>query len=107
MYACSCRAITEDDVRRAGRRGVIAPDDLIEVLGLNDPSCCGRCSDEVERFVALAWDGAIHLEDDVPDRPLVVASGRAVSSHGRALTPAPAVEVALRRELMAPRRGRV
>jgi bacterioferritin-associated ferredoxin len=58
MYACICRGIAEADVRRVGRAGIVAPDALIAVLGLDDQRCCGRCAATIERFVALAWEGA-------------------------------------------------
>ena len=57
MYACICRAITEADVRRAGRAGVTSPEDLIALFGLRDRSCCGRCVRQIDRFVALAAEG--------------------------------------------------
>jgi bacterioferritin-associated ferredoxin len=106
MYACNCRAITEDDVRRAGRRGVTDPEDLIALLGLDDARCCGRCERNVQQFVALAWEGAIQFDGDSPERPLVVASSHALSERSRAPSTAAGVEIALVRELAAPRRGR-
>jgi bacterioferritin-associated ferredoxin len=105
MYACNCRAITEADVRRVGRHGVTDPDELIAVLGLDDARCCGRCERNVQQFVALAWEGAIQLDGDTADRPLAVASGHAHPQRGRAAAPA-GVEIALVRELAAPRGGR-
>lgn len=63
MYACICREITEADVRRVGSAGVVTPDRLITVLGLDDAACCGRCVDGVEDFVALAWAGARELRE--------------------------------------------
>jgi bacterioferritin-associated ferredoxin len=57
MYACICRAITEAEVRRAGRAGVTSREDLIALFGLRDRSCCGRCLRQADRFVALAAEG--------------------------------------------------
>ncbi|MGD9890437.1 MAG: (2Fe-2S)-binding protein [Dehalococcoidia bacterium] len=57
MYACICRAITEAEVRRAGRAGVTSCEDLITFFGLRERSCCGRCLRQVDRFVRLAADG--------------------------------------------------
>jgi bacterioferritin-associated ferredoxin len=54
MYLCSCRAINDSHVRELGRAGVCAAEDLIEVLGLNQPGCCGRCQRRIDRFVAVA-----------------------------------------------------
>jgi bacterioferritin-associated ferredoxin len=70
MYACICRAISEDDVRRAGRRGVTTPDALITALGLRDKRCCGRCATNIHRFVTLAWEGAA----ETGPQPLVAAA---------------------------------
>jgi bacterioferritin-associated ferredoxin len=57
MYACICRAITEADVRRAGRAGVTSREDLIALFGLGDSSCCGRCIRRTDRLVELAAEG--------------------------------------------------
>ena len=59
MYVCVCRGITEADVRGVGSRGVVAPEALIRVLGLDAEDCCGRCSDQIHEFVELAWEGAL------------------------------------------------
>ena len=58
MYACICKGITEDQVRRVGSFGVTAPGELISVLALDDASCCGRCMAHIEEFVELACEGA-------------------------------------------------
>ena len=58
MYACLCWKIRESDVRRAGRNGVTAPDDLITLFSLDEPSCCGGCRRGIQRFVSLAAEGA-------------------------------------------------
>lgn len=58
MYACLCQRVTEADVRRAGRDGLVAPAALVARFGLDDRRCCGRCLAAVEQFVALAWEGA-------------------------------------------------
>lgn len=58
MYACLCQRITEAEVRRAGRDGLVAPAALVARFGLDDQRCCGRCLAAVEQFVALAWEGA-------------------------------------------------
>jgi bacterioferritin-associated ferredoxin len=62
MYACVCLVITEDQVKSVGRAGTVAPASLIEALGLNDRSCCGRCAKQVDRFVTLAWEGAAEAD---------------------------------------------
>ena len=58
MYACICRGITEDQVRGVGSLGITAPGELITVLALDDPCCCGRCAAHIEEFVELACEGA-------------------------------------------------
>jgi len=62
MYACICLAISETQVRNVGRSGIVAPSTLIEVLGLDDRRCCGRCARQVDTFVALAWEGAAEAD---------------------------------------------
>ncbi len=54
MYVCLCKGITESDVRRLGRAGVLHPDSLAAALGINDEGCCGRCARNIETLVALA-----------------------------------------------------
>lgn len=56
MYVCVCRAVTERDVRRLARSGIIRADALVESLGLNDPACCGRCARDMGRIVRVAED---------------------------------------------------
>jgi bacterioferritin-associated ferredoxin len=77
MYACICRAITEAEVRRAGRAGVTSREDLIILFGLRDPSCCGRCVRQADRFVALATEGKDCADIDdgamIPLTPVLVA----------------------------------
>ncbi len=62
MYVCICLAITEAQVKDVGRTGTVAPAALIDVLGLKDRNCCGRCARQVDRFVTLAWEGAGEAE---------------------------------------------
>jgi bacterioferritin-associated ferredoxin len=49
MYVCSCKAITEAQVRCASARTRGVRDLAIE-LGLDDPSCCGRCFRDLDRL---------------------------------------------------------
>ena len=63
MYVCSCKALTKADVRQVGREGVITPDDLIDVLHLNDDDCCGQCADRIQDFVDLAREGFAQASD--------------------------------------------
>ena len=57
MYVCLCRALAESTVRDLGCRGIVAPDALVQELGLDDPRCCGMCRQDIEDFVAIALDG--------------------------------------------------
>jgi bacterioferritin-associated ferredoxin len=68
VYACSCRQITEAEVRRVGRSGINRPDNLVHTLGLDDASCCGRCALDIERFVELAREGLL-------ESPVLAGSG--------------------------------
>jgi bacterioferritin-associated ferredoxin len=58
MFACVCRGITESEVRRAGRAGTVAPDELVARFGLDDELCCGQCVTNIDEFVDLALEGA-------------------------------------------------
>ncbi len=54
MYICLCKGLTESDVQRIGQVGIVEAEKLVEVLGLNDDDCCGRCACDIQEFVALA-----------------------------------------------------
>jgi bacterioferritin-associated ferredoxin len=54
MFLCSCKAITEGQVRALGREGIVSAEALIDALGLDDPGCCGRCVREIGTFTAVA-----------------------------------------------------
>ena len=68
MYVCSCRAITESQVRAAVAQGMRTVPDLIQAFGLDDPTCCGRCERDLRELadasadrapVSLAWSRVI------------------------------------------------
>jgi bacterioferritin-associated ferredoxin len=63
MYVCLCKGITESDVRKLGRGGVLPPDLLAATLGIDEESCCGRCARNIQELVALAASEteALHL----------------------------------------------
>jgi bacterioferritin-associated ferredoxin len=65
MYVCLCKAITESDVRQAGRSGATTAAALIGALGLDSDECCGLCILDMDRFVALAAQ---------PDAPVNVSA---------------------------------
>jgi bacterioferritin-associated ferredoxin len=54
MYVCLCKGITEQDVKEAGRAGLVMPCQLKVRFGLKDSGCCGRCSKNIQEFVELA-----------------------------------------------------
>lgn len=54
MFVCSCKAITEAQVRALGAHGVVSGPALIEALELDAPECCGRCVREIGRLAAVA-----------------------------------------------------
>jgi bacterioferritin-associated ferredoxin len=49
-----CKAISDSHVRELGRAGVRDAEDLIEVLGLDQPDCCGHCARQIDCFVDVA-----------------------------------------------------
>ena len=69
MYACICRAITDKDVRRAGRAGIISPERLIQTFGLDDERLCGLCVEHIDELVELAHEGAAQAVYDVAESP--------------------------------------
>jgi bacterioferritin-associated ferredoxin len=58
MYVCLCQGVKESAVREAGASGLTRPKELVQVLGLAEPGCCGRCLRNVRHFVALALEGS-------------------------------------------------
>jgi bacterioferritin-associated ferredoxin len=46
--------VTEADVRRLARDGVLTAPELIKHLGLAEKRLCGRCIREIAEFVELA-----------------------------------------------------
>ena len=57
MFVCICHIITESAVDRAGRAGLVRPDQLIAMFELNDSTGCGQCIDFIDEFVSLAEAG--------------------------------------------------
>ena len=58
MFVCVCKGITESSVQRVGESGVIEPDALVAVFGLDDDTlCCGQCREEIDEFVTHARVG--------------------------------------------------
>lgn len=66
MYVCLCQGLRESDVRELGACGITRPKELVQALGLAEPSCCGRCLRNVRRFVSLAELGARFGGDLLP-----------------------------------------
>ncbi len=54
MYVCLCRGLTESDIQQVGQAGIVEAERLVEVLGLNDDECCGRCARDIQELVDLA-----------------------------------------------------
>jgi bacterioferritin-associated ferredoxin len=71
MYLCLCKAISDSHVRELGRAGVRSAEDLIEVLGLDQPDCCGHCAREIDCFVDLA---SIEIESGIGRGPSLAMS---------------------------------
>jgi bacterioferritin-associated ferredoxin len=53
MFVCSCKAITESQIRRMSRGGLPLPV-IARELGLDDEECCGRCLRDLDRLIMLA-----------------------------------------------------
>jgi len=54
MYLCSCKGVSDKDVCRLGRCGIVSPEALIEALELDDEECCGRCALMIDTFAEIA-----------------------------------------------------
>ena len=55
MYFCSCKGITDWQVREVAESGGIATiEQLIQALGLDDKECCGKCARQYQRLMVLA-----------------------------------------------------
>jgi len=54
MYVCLCKGLTESDIHRVGQAGIVEAEKLVEVLGLNDDECCGRCVRDIQALADLA-----------------------------------------------------
>lgn len=54
MYLCLCKGITESDVCKLGRSGVVSTAALAAQLGIDQQECCGRCLQSVADLAALA-----------------------------------------------------
>ncbi len=62
MYLCLCKGVTEAQVRRIARTGVLTADDLIRGLGLREKRLCGRCIRDIAEFVDLATREAVESQ---------------------------------------------
>ncbi|HEY0581935.1 MAG TPA: hypothetical protein VGE94_07110 [Chloroflexota bacterium] len=78
MIACICKGITESEVCRAGRAGIVSPEALVGKFALDDVDCCGQCMARIDDFVELAQQGAMTELFVLP-----VARGRGVAVAGR------------------------
>jgi len=54
MYFCSCKGLTLTQLQSVSQSGAATAESLIEVLGLQDDECCGRCAGDCDRLLALA-----------------------------------------------------
>ena len=54
MYVCLCKGLTESDIQQVGQAGIVEPEKLVEVLGLTDDECCGRCARDIQELADLA-----------------------------------------------------
>ena len=52
MYVCVCKAVTDRQIRRAVRGGVVTFDQLQSVLEVS--TCCGRCEPFARTVLAEA-----------------------------------------------------
>lgn len=67
MYVCSCKSITESQVRCLRMAGA-SPANVALSLGLDDPDCCGRCLRDIDRIVMLVEEPVVRA------RPVAILS---------------------------------
>ena len=65
MYVCVCKAVTDHQIRRAARDGVVTFRQLRMELGVS--TCCGRCAPTARRVLDDA------LGEAFPGEPAGVA----------------------------------
>ena len=76
MYLCSCKGLTEREIREIAselaRSGLPSVDSFLQILQLDSDEACGLCAQSPERFIALAmeeWERSrVKYEDSTPDR---------------------------------------
>ena len=59
MYLCSCKGLSESDVREVARVLASSPSSspsglLLESLGLHDDDACGLCAEDPDLFLTVA-----------------------------------------------------
>ena len=58
MYLCSCKGLTDSDIREIAARlalsGMPSVESLLQVLQLDSDEACGLCAQAPEQFVELA-----------------------------------------------------
>jgi bacterioferritin-associated ferredoxin len=69
MWLCLCKGVSESDVERAGRAGIVTAEGLVTAFGL-DEACCGWCARHIEDFVARALS-AKHTDRATPAERLL------------------------------------
>ena len=58
MYLCSCKGLTDSDIREIARKlalsGMASVESLLQVLQLHDDDACGLCGEAPEQFIDVA-----------------------------------------------------
>ena len=71
MYICLCKGLTETAVRQvAATEGSSSPQALLEAIGWDDGTCCGRCASSIDGIFSFVT----RPSSTAAARPLVVVS---------------------------------
>ena len=70
MYICSCKGLTETAVRNVASTQGNSPQALMDAIGWNDGTCCGRCAMGIEKIFSFVT----RPNSTATSRPLTVVS---------------------------------
>jgi bacterioferritin-associated ferredoxin len=53
MYICLCKGLTESAVRQVATTEGTSPQALMDAVGWNDGTCCGRCAGSIDKICSF------------------------------------------------------
>jgi bacterioferritin-associated ferredoxin len=70
MYICLCKGLTETAVRNVANTQGATPQALLEAIGWDDGTCCGRCASGIDKIFSFVT----RPNSTAASRPLAVVS---------------------------------